>query len=159
MVRSGQAGASARKIVSQTVIGTVILLVVLLYGPIRGLWTIWRLKASAFSPIVLDGEGFLDRSIAGMPRIAWPDIAAINLHSGVMTLTGGIRKWAEDRAPDRRWFARWRAPRIPRLAIQHYGLQPDAEYAVSLIHAYWQRRVAGHAVDRIGVAAPTVQRG
>jgi len=140
-----------------TLIGTAIVLFFFISIPTRNLWFIWRLKDSAFAPIVLDAEGLLDRSYRDAPRIAWRDIAAIDLQSGEFTLTGERKKWAVVHAPDRRWFARLRGPRTLRFALNSYGLQPGGDYALSLIRAYWQRRLAVHDVDRAPAAPQSPQ--
>ena len=141
-----------------SLIGAAIVLLFFIYIPARNIWTMWRWKTSAFVPLVLDAEGLLDRSIIDKPRIPWRDIADIDLESGVITLTGDTKKWAETEVPDRRWFAHLRGQRPPPRYRLNYGLQPDDHYALLLVRAYWQRRSGGHAIDRTTVGKPAVQR-
>ncbi|GAB2179146.1 hypothetical protein [Dongia sp. agr-C8] len=140
-------------------VGVAVMLFIFVGVPLRNVWTMWRWKARDFVPVVLDAEGLLDHSVTDMPRLPWRDIEDIDLDAGLITLTGETKIWVEAKAPDRRWFTRLRGQRPPPRLRLNYGLQPDDYCALSLVRAYWQRRIASPAVDARVAPKPVVQRG
>lgn len=144
---------------ARALVGVAVMLFIFVGVPLRNVWTMWRWKARDFVPVVLDVEGLLDRSVSDMPRLPWRDIEDIDLDTGLITLSGETKKWVEARVPERRWFARLRGQRLPPRLWLNYGLQPDDHHALSLVRAYWQRRIAGPAVAANVAPKPVVQRG
>ncbi|WP_395023388.1 hypothetical protein [Dongia sp.] len=134
-------------------IAFTLLVVLVLLGNI---WRIWRIPPKALAPVILNSEGFEDKSTDG-PPIPWHDIADIDKSS--MTLTGETGQRFEAASPDRRLTKRWTKRSAPMFRIDSSGLQPDDPYACALIRAYWLRRIGGHATEAGARATPAVQRG
>jgi hypothetical protein len=138
-------------------IASIAFALLFLLGLIRNVWGIWRRPAKSYASIVLDAEGFADKS-TDRPRIPWHDIAAIDASSGTITLTGETGQRLEAATPDHRLLRRWNRQSQPEVELRSDNLEPDAPYARALVRAYWLRRTAGHAVNPMAAAESAVQR-
>jgi len=98
---------------------------------------IWLPQANAWAPLVIDAEGFEDRSGTD-GKIAWSEVAAVNWNGGPVIKLIEPRQ----RASGRKWRLEIRPRHMPgkkadEVDVRMHGL-PSAHRAFRLLRAYWR---------------------
>jgi hypothetical protein len=123
---------------------------------IMALKALWFPKVNDWAPLVIDGEGFEDRS-GSNGRMGWGEVAAVEWKGGSVAIRLAtpqpiVRKGLRDFFADLLGLPQ----NIETIEVHGHGFRPDHHRAFRILQAYW--RYSRQTRSAAAMAAETVTR-